>query len=142
MIDNLFTNSPSVWAGLIGAVVALPIIIHLINLVRHKTVQWAAMEFLLKSYKKNRKWVWLKQLFLLLSRIAALLLALLMLAQIGCHEDRISKLLGGATTHHYVLLDDSFSMSDRSSGGSAFDRARSTLSLIASRAKSWSLFFS
>ena len=135
MFDNLFTSSPAVWTGLIGGMIALPILIHLINLMRHKTVQWAAMEFLLKSHKKNRNWVWLKQLFLLLSRIAALVLALLMLAQIGCHEDRISRLLGGTTTHHYVLLDDSFSMSDRGSEGSAFDRARSTLSLIGSRAK-------
>ena len=135
MIDNLFTSSPAIWGSLIAAMVLLPILIHLINLMRHKTVKWAAMEFLLKSHKKNRNWVWLKQLFLLLSRIAALILALLMLAQIGCNEDRISKLLGGRTTHHYVLLDDSFSMSDRGSGGSAFDRARSTLSLIGSRAR-------
>ena len=135
MIDNLFTSAPAVWGGLIAAMVLLPILIHLINLMRHKTVKWAAMEFLLKSHKKNRNWVWLKQLFLLLSRIAALLLALLMLAQIGCNEDRISTLLGGRTTHHYVLLDDSFSMSDRGAGGSAFDRARSTLSLIGSRAR-------
>ena len=135
MIDNLFTSSPAVWWSLIAGMVLLPVLIHLINLMRHKTVKWAAMEFLLKSHKKNRNWVWLKQLFLLLSRIAALVLALLMLAQIGCDEDRISKLLGGRTTHHYVLLDDSFSMSDRGSGGSAFDRARATLSLIGSRAR-------
>ena len=135
MFDNLFSSSPTVWGGLIGAMVALPILIHLINLMRHKTVKWAAMEFLLKSHKKHRNWVWLKQMFLLLSRIAALLLALLMLAQIGCDETRVTRLLGGTTTHHYVLMDDSFSMSDRGSGGTAFDRARSTLSLIGSRAK-------
>jgi hypothetical protein len=135
MIDNLFTSSPAVWGSLIAGLVALPILIHLINLLRHKTVKWAAMEFLLKSHKKNKNWVWLKQMLLLLSRIAALLLALFMLSQIGCEDDRISKLLGGATTHHYVILDDSFSMSDRGTGGSAFDKARSTLSQIASRAR-------
>lgn len=135
MFDNLFSSSPSVWAGLIGFMIALPIIIHLINLLRHKTVEWAAMEFLLKSHKKNKNWVWLKQLLLLLSRIAALLLALFMLGQVGCENDRLARLLGGATTHHYVLLDDSFSMSDRGNAGSAFDRARATLSLIASRAR-------
>lgn len=93
------------------------------------------MEFLLKSHKKNRNWVWLKQLFLLLSRIGALLLALFMLGQVGCNEDRIARLLGSETTHHYVLLDDSFSMSDRGSAGSVFDKAQSTLSLIAARAR-------
>ena len=135
MFSNLFSSSPAVWGSLIAAAVALPILIHLINLMRHKRVQWAAMDFLLKSYKKNRNWVWLKQLLLLMSRIAALLLALFMLGNVGCDDDRISKLLGGSSTHHYVILDDSFSMSDRGADGSAFDRARATLSLIASRAK-------
>ena len=70
------------------------------------------MEFLLKSHKKNRNWVWLKQFLLLLSRIACLLLALLLLGNVGCENDRIAKILGSKATHHYVLLDDSFSMSD------------------------------
>ena len=103
--------------------------------MRHKRVDWAAMEFLLKSYKKNRNWVWLKQLLLLLSRIAALLLILFMLGQVGCNEKRIGRLLGGQTTHHYVLLDDSFSMNDKASSGTAFDRALSTLSQIGARVK-------
>ena len=55
----------------------LPVLIHLINMMRHKRVQWAAMEFLLASYKKHRTWVWLKQLILLLSRMAILRLALI-----------------------------------------------------------------
>jgi hypothetical protein len=136
MINNLFTMSPAIWAAIIAGLIALPLLIHLINLVRHKTVEWAAMEFLLKSHKKNRNWVWLKQLILMLSRVAAFLLALFMLSQVGCEEDRIAALLGGRSTHHYVLLDDSFSMSDRDNEGSAFDRARSTLSMIVDRARS------
>lgn len=135
MFDNLFSSSATVWAGLIGAMVAIPLLIHLINLMRHQTVRWAAMDFLLKSHKKHRNWVWLKQLLLLLSRIAVLLLALLMLAQIGCQDDRVARLLGGSTTHHYVLLDDSFSMQDRDLSGRAFERATATLSMIAARAK-------
>ncbi|MEL7496345.1 MAG: BatA domain-containing protein [Planctomycetota bacterium] len=135
MFENLFTASPYVWTGLIAAMIAIPILIHLINLMRHQTVRWAAMDFLLRSHKKHRNWVWLKQLLLLLSRIAALVLALLLLAQIGCNDDRVAKLLGGSTTHHYVLLDDSFSMEDRDLSGRAFDRATATLSMIAARAK-------
>lgn len=140
MFDNLFTSSAGVWAGLIAGAFAIPILIHLINLVRHKTVPWAAMEFLLNSHKRNRNYIWLKQLLLLMARIAMLLLALLLLGQVGCHEDRISRLLGGRSTHHYVILDDSFSMAHRSgkdnqNDPTAFDRAKSTLSLIAQRAK-------
>jgi uncharacterized membrane protein len=135
MFENIFSSSAQVWTGLIAGAVALPILIHLINLMRHKKVEWAAMEFLLRSHRKNRSWVWLKQLLLLLSRIALLLLALLMLAQIGCQNDRVARLLGGRSTHHYVILDDSFSMGQADSRGRAFDRAVGMVSTIAARAK-------
>ena len=135
MFENLFTPSPQLWTGLIAGGIALPILIHLINMMRHKKVKWAAMEFLLKSHRKNRSWVWLKQLLLLLSRIALLLLALFMLAQVGCENDRVARLLGGKKTHHYVLLDDSFSMGQQDSKGQAFDRAVSMLSSVSARAK-------
>ncbi len=51
-------------------VVALPVLIHLINMMRHRRLEWAAMEFLLVSQKKHRTWVILKQLLLLLLRMA------------------------------------------------------------------------
>ena len=64
-------------AGLIG----LPILIHLINLMRHRQIQWAAMEFLLVSQKRNSTWVMLKQLLLLLLRMAAIAAVLAMVTQ-------------------------------------------------------------
>ena len=82
MFQNIFTSSPLVWSGLIAFAILLPILIHLINMMRHRRVKWAAMEFLLQSYKKQRNWIWLKQLLLLLSRIAALLLLLMMFGNI------------------------------------------------------------
>ena len=141
MLDNLFTSSASVWTGLVSAAVLLPVLIHLINLVRYKKVPFAAMEFLLKSQKQSKNYVWLKQLLLLLTRVAALLLALFLMSQAGCQQDRIARILGGRSTHHYVVLDDSFSMTDkgdsasRSADGSssAFDHAKSVLTSIAGR---------
>ena len=61
-----------VYPALAGAflLALLPLLIHVINLVRHQRVEWAAMEFLLASYKKHRRWVWLKQFLLMVSRIA------------------------------------------------------------------------
>ena len=55
--------------GLLAAFAAAPVLIHLINMMRHRRVKWAAMEFLLQSYKKHRNWIWLKQLLLLAMRI-------------------------------------------------------------------------
>ena len=135
MLSNLFTASPAVWSGLIASMIALPIIIHLINRVRHKTIDWAAMEFLLKSYRKNRNWVWLKQMLLLLSRIAVLLVGLFLLAQVGCNDQRVAALLGGQATHRYIIVDDSFSMSDRGNQGSAMDRAKSAMRQIVGQAR-------
>ncbi|MCE9527964.1 MAG: BatA domain-containing protein [Planctomycetales bacterium] len=113
----------------------LPLLIHLINMMRHKRVKWAAMEFLLQSYKKHRRWIWLKQLLLLLARMAAVALVVAMLAQLKT-RDQLLALFGGKATHHYVLLDDSYSMSDRVAGQSAFDASRQVISSIVAGAKS------
>ena len=113
--------------------VLVPLIIHLINLMRHRRVEWAAMEFLLAAYKKHRKWVWLKQLLLLLARMAAIAAVVAMLAKLVT-PDQWAAIIGGKPTHHYILLDDSYSMSDRAGSETAFDRARRVLGDIAQRA--------
>src|SRR5208282_1384932 len=87
--------------------VAAPVLIHLINLLRHQHVEWAAMEFLQVSEKKHRTWVILKQPLL---------------------PDRWgSFLLGGQPTHHIVLLDDSYSMSENLGLMTAFDQAKNAI---------------
>lgn len=95
--------------------VAVPLLVHLINMLRHRRQPWAAMDFLLASYRKQKKWIRLRQLLLLLSRlaVAALLIALLCGWTGG---GQMLGMLGGQTTHHVVILDDSYSMGDASSG--------------------------
>src|SRR5579884_3025521 len=85
-----------------AALISVPIIIHLINRMRYKRLRWAAMEFLLKSQKRNRRRLIIEQLILLLLRILLVLLAGLLLARflgaamIGLH--------GHHNTVHLVLL--------------------------------------
>jgi cytochrome c-type biogenesis protein CcmH/NrfF len=43
-------------------VLGVVILIHIINLRRHRRIEWAAMEFLLASYKRNKTRVILQQL--------------------------------------------------------------------------------
>ena len=74
-----FVYQPLTWAFFL---VLIPLVIHLINMMRHKRVQWAAMDFLMKSYKKHRRWVWLKQLLLLLLRMMAIAAVVAMLAKL------------------------------------------------------------
>src|SRR5688572_9994248 len=126
-----FVHQMLTWAFLLAL---LPLLIHLINMMRHRRVQWAAMEFLLASYKKHRKWVWLKQLLLLLARIAAIVLIVAMLAQLKTRDQWLA-IFGGRATHHYVLLDDSYSMSDRVAGASAMDAAKQVVASIVERAR-------
>ena len=111
----------------------LPVLIHLINLVRRRRVRWAAMDFLQQSYRRHRKWIWLKQWLLLLVRMAIIALVVAMVAQWVSRQQWLA-LLGGSSTHHYVLLDDSYSMSERTGGGSAMDSAKQAMGQIAEQA--------
>jgi hypothetical protein len=107
-------------------VVAIPVLIHLINMMRHRRVEWAAMEFLRVSQKKNRTWVMFKQLLLLLLRMMAVAMVVLLAAG-PLLQNRWGGWLGGTRTHHIVLLDDSFSMSDRWEDTDAFAEAKRVL---------------
>jgi uncharacterized membrane protein len=114
--------------------VGIPVLIQLITLLRHRRRQWAAMEFLLESYRRNRRWVWLKQLLLLASRMAIMAVLVLLLAQ-WISGSRWLSLFGQRVTHHYVLLDDSLSMSDVGGGtGSAYQRGLRAISGLLARA--------
>src|SRR5205814_8746554 len=125
-----FIHQPLTWGFLLALV---PLLIHLINMMRHRRVQWAAMEFLLASYKKHRTWIWLKQLLLLLARMAAVALVVAMLAQLKTRDQWLA-IFGGRLTHHYLVLDDSYSMSDRIAGASAMDAAKHVAASIVGRA--------
>jgi hypothetical protein len=114
-------------AGL--AAVAVPVLIHLINMLRHRRVAWAAMEFLLISQRKHRTWIVLKQLLLLLLRMAAVAAVVLIVAQ-PLVRNQWGNLLGTQQIHHIVLLDDSFSMADHWGDTSAFDQAKAVIQRI------------
>jgi hypothetical protein len=90
-----------------GALIASPILIHLINRMRFKRIRWAAMEFLLKSQKRNRRRLIIEQLILLLLRILLVLLAGFLMARY---------LYSGVTdqggTKHFAIIDTGLTMSD------------------------------
>ena len=105
---ELFLNPWSMILG--GLLISAPIIIHLINRIRYKRVEWAAMEFLLEAMKRNKRKLILEQLLLLLLRIFLVLLTGFLVARF------VGETLGrgaGSSGFHYLLLDDSLSMTDR-----------------------------
>lgn len=116
----MFTNPLLLW-GLFFA--AVPLAIHLINLLRHRPVEWGAMEFLLAAYKKHRTRMRMKELLLLLMRMGLIVLLVLLLAGPVIQ----SFLPGSGKTHHLVILDDSFSMTDRLGETSVFQNAKDSI---------------
>jgi hypothetical protein len=116
-----FVNPAFLTAG--AALLASPIIIHLINRMRYRRIQWAPMEFLFESQRRNRRRVLLKQLLLLLLRILIVVLFVALVARpyVG---SKLAAFFGGERTHEVVVLDDSCSMNDRWADTNAFERAR------------------
>jgi hypothetical protein len=101
--------------GLLAA--AIPIIIHLINRRRHKTVRWAAMQFLLKAARESRGKKRIRHILILACRalgIAALAAA--------AARPVVSGLLGwgsGQIDVVVLILDRSASMEARPADGLA-----------------------
>lgn len=124
-----FLYQPLTWGFLL---VLLPLLIHLINLTRQRKVDWAAMEFLLAAHKKHRKWIWLRQFLLLASRMLVIALAVAMLAHLVTRS-QWAQILGGSTTHHILLVDDTFSMSDQVGSATPFQKAESVVRRLADR---------
>ena len=108
----LFLNPLLLW-GLLAA--AVPIVIHLINKRRHKTIQWAAMQFLLKATRESRGKKKLRHILILTCR--ALAIAALVFA---AARPILSGLLGwggGSIDTIVLLLDRSASMESKPGDG-------------------------
>jgi hypothetical protein len=101
--------NPFAWWGLVA--VSVPIIIHLINRLRYKKVQWAAMEFLLKAMQRHKRKLLMEQLLLLLLRCLLILLIVLLIVRptwfLGGEGNE-----AGSIHHHIFVLDDSLSTHD------------------------------
>ncbi len=116
-LSNHFFN-PTLLAGG-AALIALPVIIHLINRLRYRRVRFAAMEFLLQSQQRNRRRILMEQLLLLLMRMAIVACIVMLIARLILDPTQMS-MFRGAKSHHVVLLDDSGSMRQRWDETSAF----------------------
>ncbi len=107
------------------AVGSAPVIIHLLNRQRYRRITWAAMHWLLASFKKSSRRLQIEDLILLIIRILILVLLALALARPFLQES--GALLGGKShVHRLILLDTSFSMGYGAGGKNAFGRAKET----------------
>jgi len=120
---------------------ALPIIVHLINKRRHKTIQWAAMQFLISATRQSRGKRRLRYFLILTCRVLALLCFLLALAR-PLAGGWLGMASGGAPDTVILLFDRSASMetSTSASGGiskreNALDRLSGALDEFAATAR-------
>src|SRR6266542_5311692 len=136
---EFFLNPWAMVAG--GALISAPILIHLINRLRFKRIRWAAMEFLLKSQKRNRRRLIIEQIILLMLRCLMMVLAGLLLARfIGFRppSETATGEIEKPGTLHVALIDDTLSMTDRTPAGKdtepdAFSVARKRIKELAER---------
>jgi hypothetical protein len=123
---DIFANPG--YLAVAAALITAPIIIHLINRMRFKRIRWAAMEFLLKAQKRNRRRLIIEQLLLLALRcFLVALVGLLVMRFVGfSFADFAAK-----QALHIVLIDDTLSMTDQNKEADrvtdAFQKAKKEL---------------
>jgi hypothetical protein len=110
--------------GFLVALVAAagPLIIHLLNRRRHRTVQWAAMEFLREAIRRNKRIVEFRDVLLLLLRTAAVILFVLAMARPYWKSDKTD--FRGQPIHAVLLVDNSLSMGYMQLDQTLLDKAR------------------
>jgi len=122
-----FLPSLSAWhfafAGLVCA--AGPFLIHLLNRRRYRVVHWAAMDFLREAIQRNRKFLQVRDILLLILRTVAILLFGAALAK-PYYSRGEQKFDGTQPLHAVVVIDNSLSMGYQaeSASGNLLDRAK------------------
>src|SRR3954468_13698070 len=82
---------------------SIPIIIHILNRRRYRTVNWAAMEFLLRALRRNRRRLRFEQWLLLAVRCLVLFFLGLALARpMGCSETTLASLAARRAGLHVI----------------------------------------
>jgi hypothetical protein len=99
----------------------VPIIIHLVNRMRHRTVHWAAMQFLLQATQSSTSHAKLRQFLILALRVLAVVALVFFLAR-PLAGGWLGWALAPAPDSILLLLDRSASMEARVGGGAQSKR--------------------
>lgn len=102
--------------------VAIPLIIHLVNLRRHQTVYFSNVNFLKKVKKESQRRSKLKQLIMLICRIVVIMSLVIAFAKPYLPSTNIIKQLSNNVVCIYI--DNSFSMNAEGEEGKAIESAK------------------
>src|SRR5687768_5474103 len=116
--------SPILLTGLVLA--SVPIIIHLLNRMRFRLVDWGPMKYLKLTLKTNRRRMRIEQFILLAVRTLAVIVLILAVARPVLSATGLGSWLGPrGRSARVIVIDDSLSMGYRENGEkSAFDLAK------------------
>lgn len=103
--------------------ISIPIIIHLFNFRRYKKLEFSSIKYLKQVLLETKKQKKVRNLLLLLFRILSILF-LVLLFSFPYIQKQDSNLLSKAKNSVVVFIDNSFSMQNNSSQGSALDQAK------------------
>ena len=117
--------NPAVLIGLAAA--SIPILIHLLNLRKLKTIEFSTLIFLRELQKNKIRRVRLKQLLLLALRVLIILMIVTAFARPTLEGVSIGGTTSAAKTTAVFILDDTFSMSVIDQKGSYFNQAKETV---------------
>lgn len=99
----------------------LPVVIHLLNRMRYRSVRWAAMSFLLSANRASTRYARVRQFLILACRVLALAALAIMLAR-PLAGGWMGWMLSPAPDAVVILLDRSASMEMREPGAQASRR--------------------
>ncbi len=134
MIPALAPAAFFIHPGLLGlgaALVAVPIVIHLLNRRRVRHQRWAAMQWLLAAARRHQRRLRLENWLILALRIAAVLVLGLALARPVLTEPALAGLIGSKKSV-YLVVDSSYSMGTARSGRTFEELAKSEAEAVLS----------
>ncbi|MGE5362631.1 MAG: BatA domain-containing protein [Bacteroidota bacterium] len=114
--------NPAVLFGLIAA--AIPVLLHLLNLRKLKTIEFSTLTFLKELQKNQIRKIKLRQWILLALRIMIIIFLVTAFSRPALRGISIGGTTSAAKTTAVMIIDDTFSMSAVGERGSQFNRAK------------------
>lgn len=107
-----------------GAAILLPLLIHIFNRQKVKTITFSSLLFLRSLEKTRMRRVKIMEYLLLIIRTLIILLVVAAFARPAIREGFVTKVGAHAKTSAVILLDNSYSMGYDTKDGSVFDLAK------------------
>jgi hypothetical protein len=114
--------------------IGIPLLIHLIRRRKLRVIQWAAMDFLRQSQRKQKRRLRIEELILLALRMLIVALAALAFARPVVRNFGIPLLSQNTHVYAVIVLDHSMSMAQRGADNkTSWDRARASAQELLTR---------